>query len=285
MIDVALLTLREMVRRRFILVAIAGTVLLIALTGWGFDRLAHGHNRSGHPLTLLQVRTISASFVILITYMYSFVLAMAAVFLGAPSLANDIETGILLPVATRPISRFAIISGKALALGLLVCGYAAVTGAIEFAVVHAVVDYVPPHPWSALGFLCGLALVMVALALLLSTRMSSIAASLVGAVLFGLAWIGGITGSIGIFAKNQALENAGTITQLILPTDAMWQSAAYKLEPVAMIASFQQAVARGAYTGPFFVAAPPPLAMDLWTAGWIAVIFALAAWSFSRRDL
>ena len=285
MIDMALLTLREMVRRRFVLSALAGTIVLIALTGWGFNRLAHVHGPRGHELSLIQVRTITATFVILIAYMFSFILAMAAVFLGAPSLANDIETGVLLPIATRPISRLAIFSGKALGLSVLLWACAALTGAAEFAVVRAVVGYLPPHPWSALAFLCGLSEVMLMLALLLSTRMSAIAGSLVGAVLFGLAWIGGITGSIGIFAKNQTLENAGTITQLLLPTDAMWQSAAYKLEPVAMTVAFQAAAARGAYVGPFFVPSPPPTAMIVWTAGWSIAVFALAAWSFSRRDL
>lgn len=285
MIDIALVTMREMVRRRFVIAALVGTVLLVALTGWGFDRLAHAHDRHGHALTLLEVRTISATFVILIAYMFNFILAMAAVFLGAPSLANDIETGVLLPVATRPISRLTIFSGKALGLSLLVSAYAALTGIAEFAVVRAIAGYVPPHPWSALAFFCAVAVVMTMLALALSTRMAAIAASVAAAVLFGLAWIGGITGSIGIFAKNETLENAGTISQLILPTDAMWQSAAYRLEPVAMTVAFEQAVARGAYTGPFLVGSPPPIAMVLWTVGWIVVVFGLGAWSFSRRDL
>jgi hypothetical protein len=39
------------------------------------------------------------------------------------------------------------------------------------------------------------------------------------------------------------------------------------------------------WPGPFFILSPPPLAMLLWTFGWIAVVVALSARSFELRDL
>ena len=282
MIDVALLTVKELVRRRFIIAAIAVTLLLTALTAWGFSHLVTLHNKGGRPVSHLEILAVSAILLILIAYMFSFVLAVVGVFIAAPSVANDIESGILLPVLTRPISRTALMSGKIVALGAIVCAYAAFAGATEFAVVRAITGYLPPNPAQAIAYLCLLALTMLVLTFALSTRLSAIAASVVAIVLFGIAWIAGIAGSLGAFYGNDAVRNAGTLSQLLLPTDAMWREAVYRLEPAAILATN---ITGHGWPGPFFVTSPPPLASVIWTIGWIAVVYVVAMRSFALRDL
>jgi ABC-type transport system involved in multi-copper enzyme maturation permease subunit len=281
MIDVVLLTFKELVRRRFIAGAAVATGILIAVTGWGFSYLTHVRSH-GEPIAHLEVLTMTAVLVILIAYLFSFLLAMAAVFIAAPSVASDIESGVLLPVLTRPIARSAILGGKALALALVIAAYTIVTGACEFAVVRAATGYMPPHPAAMLGYLALSGVVMVALAMLLGTRMPAMAASIVAIGLFIVARLGGVAQSIGLHYGNQTVINAGTLTQLALPSDAMWQAALFHLEPAAMIASI---AASNAWPGPFFILSPPPLAMLLWTLAWIAAVVALSARSFELRDL
>lgn len=281
MIDVAFLTLRELYRRRFVHAAVAVTLLLLAATSWGFWHLAHVHRAHGQPVTRMQILEMSSLVLILITYMFSFVLAVIGLFLGAPSVANDVESGVLLPVLARPLSRGAVITGKALALAVAVCAYTAAAAASEFAIVRALTGYAPPHPWQAVGFLCLLGVAMMVLALALSTRLSTIATSIAGLVLFALAWIGGIAGSLGDFYGNAAVGRAGILSQLLLPTDAMWRAAVYRLEPAAALTQFGP----HSWPGPFFVLSPPPLATVLWTIGWIVVVYAIAVRSFSVRDL
>lgn len=281
MIDVALLTCREMSRRRFFLGAVAATVALVAVTAWGFSYLAHIRTAHGTPVTHLEVLTMSAVLVILISYLFNFLLGVAAVFLAAPSLANDIESGVLLPVLARPISRAAIFSGKALALAIVIAVYALVAGACEYAVVYFATGYAPPHPAQALGFLALSGIVMVVLALLLSTRMSAIAASIVAVGLFIIARLGSAAQSLGLHFDNATATHAGTISQLLLPSDAMWQAALFRLEPASMVAAMSM---RG-WPGPFFTTAPPPAAMLFWSLAWIAVIGIFAARSFALRDL
>ena len=282
MIDIALLTVRELVRRRFIAAALAVTLLLAGLTAWGFSHLVHMHGHRGGSLSRVEVLAVSAIVLILIAYMFSFVLAVVGVFIGAPSVANDIESGVLLPVLTRPLSRGALITGKIVALGVVVCAYAAFAGALEFAVVRAITGYTPPHPAQSVGYLCLLALCMLALTFALSTRLSAIASSVVAIVFFGLAWIAGITGSLGDFYGNDAVRNAGTISQLLLPTDAMWREAVYRLEPAATLA---MAGSGHGWPGPFFVLMPPPLSVVIWTIAWMFVVYAISVRSFALRDL
>lgn len=282
MIDVAVLTLREMSRRRFFAGAAIGTGALVALTGWGFSYLAHIHTARGAAVSHVEVLTMSAVLTILIAYLFSFLLGVAAVFLAAPSLANDIENGLLLPVLTRPLSRSAIFFGKAVALAAVIAAYALITGAFEFAVVRGATGYLPPHPAQALGYLALSGVVMTALALLLSTRMSAIAASILAIALFIIARLGSVAQNLGVHFENATATHAGTLSQLLLPSDAMWQAALFRLEPAAMIAAMQNS---HAWPGPFFTTAPPPAAMLAWCVLWIAVIAAVAARSFALRDL
>jgi ABC-type transport system involved in multi-copper enzyme maturation permease subunit len=281
-IDVILLTFMELLRRRFFAGAAIATALLVGITGWGFSYLNHIHARHGAPVTHLEVLGITAVLLILIAYLFSFLLAMAAVFIAAPSLANDVESGVLLPVLTRPLSRSAILTGKGIALALVVAAYAFITGALEFIVVRAATGYVPPHPVAMLAYLALSGIVMMALALLLSTRMPALAASIVAIVLFIIARLGGIAQTLGSYYDNDTVRHAATVTQLLLPSDAMWQAALYRLEPAAMIAAMSS---RHEWAGPFFVTAPPPAALVLWSIGWVVVIWALSARSFELRDV
>lgn len=282
MIPIAILTLREMLRRRFVLAASALTLLLVVLTAWGFYHFTHIRIH-GVPISRLHVLSMSAVFVILIAYMFSFVLAVVGVFLAAPSVANDMESGVLLPMLTRPISRTALMSGKVLALAFLLCLYVALTSAAEFLVVWAVTGYLPPHPALAVGYLCLLGLVMLMLAFALSTRLSAIAGSIVAIVFFGIAWMSGIAGSLGAFYNNDSVRNAGTISQLLLPTDAMWRAALYALEPAAMVATMGST--SHSWPGPFFVLSPPPPSIVYWTIGWTLLLYAIAVRTFAHRDV
>ena len=282
MIDVALLALKELSRRRFFAGAAIATVILVALTGWGFAYIAHLHLAHGRPITRIEGLTISAVLTILIAYLFSFLLAMAAVFLAAPSFANDIESGVLLPVLARPLSRSAVLCGRAAALAFVIALYTVITGACEFAVVRAATGYLPPHPASAVGFLALSGIVVTALSLLLGTRMPAMGASILAVGLFIVARLGGIAQGLGSYYDNETVVHAGTISQLILPSDAMWQAALFRLEPASMAATF---AASHTWPGPFFTAASPPPAMLFWGIAWIVAVTALAARSLELRDL
>ena len=278
MLEVMRLTSLELVRRKFVPAAAIGTLALIVMTSWGFWHLSH----STH-LNFVQQRTITAVLSILMAYLFSFVIAFAAIALAAPTISNDVDNGTLLPILARPISRRAIVFAKALALALISGAYAALSVLGEFAGINVVSGYWPPHPFLAAFFLALLSAVMVVLGVALSTRMSTIAASITGVAAFGIAWIGGIAGSIGLALGNTTLLHAGTMSALLLPSDAMWRFAVYDLQPVALVASFSQNP--GNWPGPFFVKVPEPPSMFVWTCVWLVAVGAIAARSFSARDI
>lgn len=281
MIAVAGWTAAEMIRRRFAFAALGGVLASAALTAWGFHALATFHRPSGSALTVAEVQGVTATLLPLLAYAMSFVLAFAAIVVGATMLSSEVESGVLLTVLARPVSRRAIVLGKALGIAAALSAYAALAGLLEFAAVFWMTGYAPPHPLAAVGALIALALVAMTLSLAIATRLQAVAGSVVAVLAFGAAWLAGIVASFGPVYHSAMLVRLGVIAQLLLPTDALWRVAVYQIQPPGLAAR----IAGHGWPGPFLVLAPPPPWMLLWTAIWIGAVLALAVWSFRARDV
>jgi ABC-type transport system involved in multi-copper enzyme maturation permease subunit len=283
---IARLTLLEALRRR-LLWALAGlTIVVVVLTGWGFALLAANARERAVPSLELVVAV--SQLLILVAFMFSFVLAMTAAFLGAPAIAADMESGVLQSIAARPIRRVEILVGKWLGLVVIVLGYAVAAGLLEVAAVAVVSGYLPPDPLSATLFLGGQAIVLLTIAMLLSTRLPTIAGGAVAVVLFGVSWISGVMGSIAGVLGLDALARTVETSRFIVPLDGLWKGAVYALEPPAFIllaTSAGERAARVAANNPFYAAAPPAPVFLVYVGAWLALVLGLAAWSFARREI
>lgn len=283
-LTIARMTLVEARRRRLVLTVFVLTALMVGFTAYGFSRLnTLTCGRDNSPCSPTEVQLAAALLLILVTYMFDSVIVIGASFVAAPAIAGEIETGTLLAILPRPIRRSDVILGKWLGLAVLVAVYAIFTYALEFLAVSLVVGYAPPHPVEAVLFVIGEALVLMTLALLVSTRLPPMTGGIIAVVLFGVAWMAGIAEAIGVAFENTVLTNIGVIVGLVIPTDALWRNAIYNLEPIAMIVG--QGSDRILSANPFFVASPPPITNIVWAAAWVVVVLGLAIYSFQKRDL
>jgi ABC-2 type transport system permease protein len=277
-------TLREGVRRRLLMALGALSLVAVLLTAWGYAQLPNLPGGRSGPLSRTQLQLIASELLILVMFMFSFVLALAAVFAAAPSVAGELESGEALAVLARPVRRRSVLIGKWLALAIVVLAYAALATACEYIAVGLTTGYLPPHPLEAAAYLAGLGLIMLTLTLALSTRLPPAAAGIVGMLTFGLAWLGGVVGGIGFAFGDPITGRIGTITSFLLPTDGLWRGAIFSLEPASVVVG-------GAAAGPqiaafpFYAAAPPSLGYLAWCLVWILGVLGLAVLSFSRRDL
>jgi len=283
MLTIARLTLREAARRRLLFALAFLSLAVIGLSAWGFQKITTITSR-GEPLTPSEIRLVTSQLLILVMFTFSFVLALSAVFVAAPSVAGELESGIALAILSRPISRSAVVLGKWLGFLVLVVGYTVVAGGLELWVVQRVTGYLPPHPGWLLAYLIGETLVMLTLALCLSTRVPAMTGGVLAAGWFGGTWMCGVVGGIGSAFGNSAIANLGTLSRLLLPTDGLWRGAIYSLEPAAWIASTSAAGPRVS-SNPFFVPTPPPASYILWAAFWLVAMLGLAVLSFRTREL
>src|SRR5438874_467314 len=216
----------EASRRRLLLALVLLTILVIALTVWGVSRIDDLRN-AGQPLSDAQKKTIVSQLLILVMFMFSWVLSLAAVFVTSPAISGELESGIALAILARPISRAEYVFGKWLGLAALVIAYGLAAGIVEIVAVQAVSGYQPPHPLEFLGFVLGEGLVILTFALMLSTRVAGMVGGVIAAILFGIAWMGGIVGGVGAAFNNATITHVGTATKLILPTDGLWRGAVW----------------------------------------------------------
>ncbi len=277
---IASLTLREASRRRLVLMAAIATVVLVALTALGFHALATMHEASGRRIAHQDVLIATSVLEIMMAFMFSFVLALAAAFLGALSTGAEIENGTLLAIVPRPFRRAEILVGKWLGNAVLVAVYGCAIGALEFLAVHWMTDYLPPHPVQTVALLVAQSLVILTLTMAISVRLSAIAAGFVTVVLFGIAWIAGIVGTFAAVFHNAAIRSATTVISLIMPSDGLWRAASFSMQPAIVRATMP-----ANEINPLVPSAPPPMPFFVWCVFWFAIVLGAGIGSFQRRDI
>jgi ABC-type transport system involved in multi-copper enzyme maturation permease subunit len=281
-VTIAMMTVREVSRRRLVLALVVLSGVAIALTGWGFSRLPGLHDR-GVSLTNAEVLAISSQLLIFVLFMFSAVLGLGAVMVAAQSVSAEVESGQALAVLARPIERAQVILGKWLGLGALIVVYAAVATTVEFLVVRWATGYLPPHPIEAAAFVAAEGLVLLTLTLCLSVRLSGITAGVIALMLFFITWIAGVAGAVGTVLNNGPIEATGTISRMLLPSDGLWRGAIFNLEPATVVAVASGS--REAAANPFTSLTAPAGAYLAWAAAWVVAVVLLTILAFRRREL
>ena len=281
-LTIAGLTLREAFRRRVVWALLILTVALLALSGWGFSKLIGLDTELG-TMTSGEARLVASVLLNLIMFGFSLIAAIGTAFLAGPTVAGEVESGQALAMLARPVRRSAVLLGKWLGLVAFGCGYVIVAGLAQILIVRAVVGYWPPAPATGLALLAAETMVLLTLALLLSSVVSPMASGIVSVGLFGATWVAGVVGGLGAALGNEGVERVGTVSRMILPTDGLWRGAMNAFQdPAALL---QMGQGQGPTGFPFLSDAPLTAAYLVWAVIWVAMIWGLTALSFQRRDI
>ena len=281
-LTIARLSLIEASRRKLLVALAALTVVVIAVTGFGFSKIPSVGGST--PLNADDIQQIAAYLMILVFFMFSFVLSLTSVFVASPAIASDIESGVILSIVPRPIRRSEIVIGRWLGLCAVVAVYSFGATMLEMEVVNLAVGYLPPHPLQAVGFMILEGMCAVSLGLLFSTRVASMTGGIVATILLLVAWFLGIIGNIGYSFGNDTVDAVGWVSRLVFPTDGLWRGALYYLQTDQLVA-LGKLGGRRASAFPFYVANPPSLAYLAWVVVWMATIVSLTIFSFKKREL
>lgn len=281
MITIAKLTIGEAARRRVLWVLVALALLAVGLTTWGVSALIDGARHGG--VSDLDIKFAVSQILIFIAFMFGFVLVMTAAFFGSPAIATDLESGVAQAMLARPLRRSSYLLGRWLGLAIVMVVYAIAAGGLAIGAVALVSGYLPPDPVLPILYLAGQALILLTLTVLLSTRLPPIAGGAIAVVAYGLAWMAGVLGKIGLAIGTTSLVTVSDAGRYLLPTDALWQGVVFGLEPSFVINSVgDQVVVR---SSPFFAAAPPSIAIVAWSGIWLVLVLVLAINQLRRREL
>jgi ABC-type transport system involved in multi-copper enzyme maturation permease subunit len=281
MITIARLTIGEAARRRVLWVLVILAAVAVGLTAWGVSALVDGARDRG--ISELDIKFAISQVLIFIAFMFGFVLVMTAAFFGSPAIASDLESGVAQAMLARPLRRSSYLLGRWLGLAIVIVVYAAAAGFLAIGAVGLVSGYVPPDPILPVAYLAGQALLLLTLTVFLSTRLPPIAGGAIAVVAYGLAWMAGVLGKIGLAIGTTALVSVSDAFRYLLPTDALWQGVVFGLEPSFVVnAVGDEVVAR---SSPFFAAGPPSVTIVAWAGIWLILLLALAVSQLRRREL
>jgi ABC-type transport system involved in multi-copper enzyme maturation permease subunit len=278
----AALTLREAGRRRVVWALAVLTIALLALSAWGFSKLAGIETDTG-PLTSGEARLVAAQVLNLVMFGLSLIAALGTAFIAGPTVAGEVESGMALAILARPVRRFAVLVGKWLGLVIFGSCFVAIAGLTQFLIVKVTVGYWPPQPVAGLALLAAETAVLLTLGLLLSTVISPMASGIVAVGLFGATWIAGVVGSVGAALGNDGVASVGTVSRMLLPTDGLWRGAMHAFQDPGALAQFGGPAVEGGF--PFLSNASLTVTYLAWAGLWMALILGLAGLVFQRRDL
>ncbi len=277
MTAVAAFTLREILRRRLL----AATLLLTAgflLLYWEAVHAGVRHVSREAPalLPLLATQLLATGL-----YFGGFLTAFLAAFAAVGSVSGEIESGLILAVAARPLPRASLVAGKYLGYGILVAAYAALLHAALVLVVRREMAADLPLLAGPILLFVLQPLVILAVALLASTILPTLAGGAAVACLFAVALIGGMVEQVGALVGNDTMLRLGTAASLLLPTDALYRAAAAQLLAALPPLPFPVQAA----LGPLGPVSLPSRWMLVYAVLYLVAAVALAAWRFARRDL
>jgi ABC-type transport system involved in multi-copper enzyme maturation permease subunit len=280
-LTMARLTLREASRRK-VLWALAGlTAVLLGLDAWGFSKLPGMETNQAGELTNGEARIVGSILLNLVMFTLSLVVALGTAFLAGPTLSGEVESGISAAVLARPVRRTSVLLGKWLGLVAFAAGYVLIAGSLQFLIVRVTVGYTPPDPVLALVVMAAEAVVLLTLALLLSTVLSPMASGVLAVGLFSATWVAGVIGGIGGVVGNESVARVGDVSRVILPTDGLWQGVMDALQAPSVLSDM------GADAGamPFLSDLPLTPAYAAYVVLWVVLVLAVTATAFARRDI
>jgi ABC-type transport system involved in multi-copper enzyme maturation permease subunit len=212
-------------------------------------------------------------------YAANFLIVMVTVLISIDTIAGEISNETIQSVAVKPVRRIEIVLGKWL-------GFAGILGVYSLLMVggvmllcRAIMGYAAPKPLVAFGVIYLESLLLLSVAFLGGTRLSTLANGAVVFGLHGLAFIGGWVGQFGALLSSDGARNIGKVSQAIMPTEGLWRYAASEMQPQLGGALLTR------FSSPFSAGGAPGSEIISYAILFGAAALLLAVWQFNRRDL
>ncbi|MCG3141876.1 MAG: hypothetical protein HDKAJFGB_03211 [Anaerolineae bacterium] len=271
------LTIHEALRKRVLLAALLlglAFLILFALGIYFMNRELIETSRG--PETQAQRALVYIFLTMAGLYAVNFLMVMMAALLPVDTLSGEIRSGAIQSLVTKPLRRAEIVLGKWLGFWVILAGYLLLMGGGVLLIARLVSNITPPNIAVGLGLMLLEATLLLTISIAGGTRLSTLANGVLVFGLFGLAFLGGWIEQIGSLFQNETAHYIGIIASLLVPSESLWQLAAYNMQPSLM---------RDMTLTPFSPASVPSNMMIVWALGYILIVLLIGLWSFRTRDL
>jgi len=271
---IAGLTFREAARKRLLLLAMLAGFGFLALYGAGVhfqnEDLQNRHipaqiGRQEHSITLMMG-----------LYSIDMLVVMMTILTAVDTLSGEISSGAIQAVATKPVRRWELVTGKWLGFaGMLTLYIVLMAGGIDL-LTYLMTGVAARHPWTGFGLIWLEGLVLLSVTLLFGTMFSTLTNGVFALGLHGVAFMAGWIEQAGAATRTPRVVRLGVIVSLVMPSETLWRRAAYEMQtPLASALDWS----------PFSGMSVPSPSMIAYAGAYMVAAFGLAIWRFQRRDL
>ena len=266
-------TFREASRRKILWIATLGGAAFLALFWTGLHAMlksmalhmnAINRHEGGNMMTMM------------VLYAGSMMTSLMAALTSCDTLSGEIASGTIHAIATKPVRRWCLVLGKWVGfVGMLTLYVLFVEGG-TIGIGWFEGRYLPPHSAAVLGLLWLQAVLLLGVTIACSTRFSALTSGAIALGLYGVAFVGGWIEQFGALRHVKTCVNLGIISSLIMPSDALWRRAAFRIQPPLLGA---------AGASPFSSTLVPSPAMVVYAGLYALLALVVAQILFERRDL
>jgi len=223
--------LREAVRRKVLLVVVVLTICFLALYAFGtheaFQEVSRGE---GGGLGGLEEEVLTGSTLLgLAMFVTLFLGTVLAVFVTLNAVRGDAERGLLQPLVVRPVGRTTLLLARFLAAAVVCVIYVQIVYWSAVVLTELTGDYLPRNSVAGAVALAVAVTIIVAIALLGTTLLSSTANGIAIFMVFGAGLAAGLLGQIGAALNSETLEQISSIATWALPFEALYQDGLHAL--------------------------------------------------------
>ncbi|MBD2869131.1 ABC transporter permease subunit [Paenibacillus arenilitoris] len=274
-------TFKELTRKRVFLVTIVLTFVFLVLFAFGVREIAGMSEQN--PVSPAERLLNSMVLTVLGLFFAQFLASFFVLFSAMGTVTGEVENGLLLAVAARPIPRWKLYLAKWLGHAVWVSVYSTVLFVSVVWTIHSQTG-LPLRAEELLrgyGLFLWMPLLLLTLTMLGSVYLPMLGNGICAALLYGFALFSGLVEGVTIYeGTHPAIEKFVFLTGLIIPTDSVYKRSLYELLGGADWAGLAMSD-----MGPFSMPSVSSNAYLVYTVGYAAVLLLLGCRAFSRKDL
>jgi Cu-processing system permease protein len=230
----------------------------------------------GSAVVNIMKNEVSGVFLILGLFAVNFLIVMMSALTSVDSISGEISSHTIQTIATKPLRRWEIITGKLLGQTLMLIGYVVFMAGGLILEVNLMTGYLPPNILPGLGLMILEGLIVFSITALGGTYLSTLANGVLVFMLYGIAFAGSWVEQIGAALESETAIQVGIIASLMMPSEAMWRIASDLMQPV-LIQRMNMPLIN--------LFSKPSMAMVVYAGVYMLVLLTLALRQFNKRDL
>ena len=272
---------REALRRKVFAVVLILTAIFLSLLAVACHYVFANLGGMSPPAGFVDARAFAGATLLgLAIFGTLFLGVVLSIFLTLGVVNGDAERGLLQPLVVRPIGRGTFLLSRFLGAAAVAVVYVLGVYASGLAIVDVTGSWMPADTVTPAVELAGAVVIVVAISVLGSVVLSSVANGIAVFMLFGAGLVAGLLGEIGHALDSGTVQHIATISAWALPFEALYQDG---LHVISDDATGLTSVAL--QLGPFGGSFVHGWDVRIWSVGYLVVALAVALFAFSRRDL